>query len=61
MATRDPGEWALDSLAIVRAQVYRLSVPGEITQIIQRAQLAIRIRFAQAGARLGWLLNQAFP
>jgi hypothetical protein len=53
---------ALESLAIVRAQVYRFGVPGEITPAyIQRARPVIRTRLAQADARLASLLNQMFP
>ena len=56
-----PADWALESLAVVRAQVYRLSVPGEITpDYIERARLAVRTRLAQAGARLAWVLNEAW-
>ena len=54
-----PQRWALESLAIVRAQVYRLSVPSEISvDYIERARRVIRTRLAQSGARLAWLLNE---
>jgi hypothetical protein len=54
-----PEQWALESLAIVRAQVYRLPASGEIpADYIERARPVIRTRLAQAGVRLAWLLNQ---
>ncbi len=56
-----PVEWALESLAIVRAQIYRLSPSGEIgTTYVEAARAVIRTRLAQAGARLAWLLKQTF-
>ena len=54
-----PAEWALESLAIVRAQVYRLPASGEIgAPYIESARAVIRTRLAQAGARLASLLNE---
>ena len=54
-----PAEWALESLAIVRAQVYRLPASGEIgAPYIESARAVIRSRLAQAGARLAWMLNE---
>jgi hypothetical protein len=54
-----PSEWALESLAIVRTQVYRVPASGEITaSYIEAARAVIRTRLAQAGARLAWLLNE---
>jgi nuclease S1 len=54
-----PAEWALESLAIVRAQVYRLPSSGEINaSYIESGRAVIRNRLMQAGARLAWLLNQ---
>jgi S1/P1 Nuclease len=56
-----PEQWALESLAIVRAQVYRLPASGEINATyIERARAVIRTRLAQAGSRLAWMLNQTF-
>jgi hypothetical protein len=56
-----PEQWALESLAIVSAQVYRLPASGEIkTDYTESAGGVIRTRLAQAGARLAWLLNQIF-
>ena len=56
-----PAEWALESLAIVRAQVYRLPASGEIgAPYIESARAVIWTRLAQAGARLAWFLNQTF-
>jgi nuclease S1 len=53
-----PADWALESLAIVRAQVYRLPSSGEINATyIESARAVIRTRLAQGGARLAWLLN----
>ena len=54
-------DWALESLAIVRAQVYRIPASGEITrEYAVRARQIIQIRLVQAGARLALMLNQAF-
>ena len=54
-----PADWALESLAVVRAQVYRLPASGEIeTTYIEAARAVIRTRLAQAGARLAFLLNE---
>jgi nuclease S1 len=54
-----PADWALESLAIVRALVYRLPTSGEINaNYTEAAHAVIRTRFAQAGARLAWLLNE---
>ena len=55
-----PAEWALESLAIVRAQVYRLPASGEIdTTYIEPSCAVIRSRLAQAGARLAWMLHES--
>jgi hypothetical protein len=52
-----PADWALESFAIVRAQVYRLHASSEIiTSYTESARAVVRTRFAQAGARLAWLL-----
>ena len=52
-------DWALESLAIVRAQVYRLPASGEINPgYVEAARAVIQTRLAQAGARLASLLNQ---
>ena len=54
-----PADWALESLAIVRVQVYQLPASGEITpSYIESARAGIRTRLAQAGARLAWLLDE---
>jgi hypothetical protein len=56
-----PAEWALESLAVVRAQVYRLPSSGEIdATYTEQARAVIRTRLAQAGARLAWILNGMF-
>jgi hypothetical protein len=56
-----PAEWALESLAIVRAQVYRLPASGEIgATYVESARAVIHTRFAQAGARLAVMLNETF-
>ena len=56
-----PADWALESLAIVRAQVYRLPASGEINgSYTEAARAVIRTRLAQAGARLALLLNNTF-
>jgi S1/P1 Nuclease len=54
-------DWALESLAILRAQVYRLPASGEIgATYTEAARPLIRTRLAQAGARLAALLNETF-
>jgi hypothetical protein len=54
-----PADWALESLAIVRAQVYRVPSSGEISaSYVESGRAVIRTRLMQAGARLAWLLNQ---
>ena len=54
-----PADWALESLAIVRAQMYRLPASGEITATYaESAGAVIRTRLAQSGARLAWMLNE---
>jgi S1/P1 Nuclease len=56
-----PTDWALESLAIVRAQVYRIPASGEIdATYIDAARAVIRTRLAQARVRLAWLLNKTF-
>ena len=53
MAARNTGRVGLESLAIVRAQVYRLHASGEITpSYTEAARAVIRTRLAEAGARL---------
>jgi hypothetical protein len=55
-------DWGLESLAIVRAQVYRLPASHEINaSYTESARAVIRTRLAQAGSRLAWLLNRTFP
>ena len=57
-----PAQWALESLAIVRTQVYRLPASGEITATyIEAARAVIRTWLAQAGASLAWMLNEILP
>jgi nuclease S1 len=57
-----PADWALESLAIVRTQVYRFPASGEIdATYIEVARAVIRTRLLQAGARLAWLLNEILP
>jgi hypothetical protein len=54
-----PADWALESVAIVRTQVYRLPASGEINSTyIEAGRAVIRTRPAQAGARLAWMLNE---
>ena len=57
-----PADWALESLAIVREQVYRrLPASGEITvSYIEAARAVIRTRLAQAGARWRGCLIRPF-
>jgi hypothetical protein len=56
-----PAEWALESLAIVRAQVYRLPASSEIdATYIEPPRAVIRTRLAQAGSRLASLLDETF-
>jgi hypothetical protein len=54
-----PADWALESLAIVRAQVYRLPASSEISaNYAESARAVIRTRLAQAAIRLASLLNE---
>jgi signal transduction histidine kinase len=54
MAERDTGKWARESLAIVRALVYRLPASGEITASYTKAAHAvIRTGLAQSGIKAG--------
>jgi hypothetical protein len=54
-----PELWALESLAVVRSQVYLLRSSGEIKPpYIEKARTVIRTPLAQAGVRLAWLLNE---
>jgi nuclease S1 len=56
-----PADWALESLAIVRAQVYRLPASSAIgATYVEPARAVVRTRLAQAGARLAWMLNESF-
>jgi len=55
-----PTEWALESLAIVRAQVYRLPSSGEISaNYIESARAVIQTLMGQAGARMALVLNES--
>jgi hypothetical protein len=57
MVQDNVAQWALESLAIVRAQVYRLPASGEINATyIESARAVIRTRLTQAGTRLALLL-----
>jgi len=57
-----PEQWALESLAVVRSQVCRLPVSGEISaKYTEPARAVIRTRLAQAGARLAWTLHEILP
>ena len=54
-----PTDWALELLAIVRTQVYRLPASGEINAAyIEPARAVIRTRLLQAGVRLASMLNE---
>jgi S1/P1 Nuclease len=56
-----PADWALESLAMVRTQFYRLPAVGEInSSYVEAARAVIRIRLVQAGVRLAWMLNKTF-
>jgi nuclease S1 len=49
-----PAEWTLESLAIVRAQVYRFATSGEIgASYIEQARAVIRTRLVQAESEAG--------
>jgi hypothetical protein len=57
-----PADWAIESLAVVRSQVYRLPASGEINpNYRETARAVIRTRLAQAGVRLASVLNHSFP
>ncbi len=54
-------DWALESVAVVRTRVYRLSASGEVTaSYVEPARAVIRTRLAQAGVRLASVLNNTF-
>jgi hypothetical protein len=58
LSSSRPEQWALESLAVVRSQVYLLPALGEIKpSYIEKARAVIRTRLAQAGARLALVLN----
>jgi hypothetical protein len=57
----NPADWALESLAIVRAQGYRLPASGEINgSYTEGARAVIRPRLPKAGSTLAGLLTQTF-
>lgn len=56
-----PKQWTDESLMLVRAHAYNTGASGELSDdYVEKARPVVRIRLAQAGIRLAWLLNNAF-
>jgi hypothetical protein len=56
----DPAQWTNESLALVRSHAYNTGPGSEISDdYVNKARPIVRIRLAQAGIRLAWLLNNA--
>ena len=56
-----PVQWTDESLMLVRSLAYSLGQSGELSdQYVEMARPVVRIRLAQAGIRLAWLLNSVF-
>jgi len=54
-------EWAVESLKLARSHAYKVPETGVINvNYVRRALPVVRQRLAQAGIRLGWVLNEAF-
>jgi hypothetical protein len=58
--TGDPTQWTNESLALVRSYAYNTGSSVELSDdYVEKARPIVRIRLAQAGIRLAWLLNNA--
>jgi hypothetical protein len=56
----DPTRWTNESLVLVRSHAYNTGTSGELSDdYVENARPIVRIRLAQAGLRLAWLLNSA--
>jgi hypothetical protein len=56
----DPVQWTNESLMLVRSYAYNLGPSAELSEdYVEKARPIVRIRLAQAGIRLAWLLNGA--
>ena len=56
----DPIQWTNESLILVRSYAYNSGPSGELfDDYVEKARPIVRIRLAQAGLRLAWLLNSA--
>jgi hypothetical protein len=57
----DPIQWTNESLMLVRSHAYNTGPSVELSDdYVEKARPIVRIRLAQAGLRLAWLLNTAF-
>ena len=56
----DPFQWTNESLMLVRSYAYNTGPSGELSDdYVEKTRPIVRIRLAQAGLRLAWLLNTA--
>jgi hypothetical protein len=56
----DPIQWTNESLTLVRSHAYNNGPSVELSDdYVEKARPIVRIRLAQAGLRLAWLLNTA--
>ncbi|HEY7319535.1 MAG TPA: S1/P1 nuclease [Candidatus Binatia bacterium] len=56
----DPVQWTNESLMLVRSYGYNTGTSVELSDdYVEKARPIVRIRLAQAGIRLAWLLNNA--
>ena len=56
----DPTQWTNESLVLVRSHAYNIGPSGELSDdYVEKARPIVRVRLAQAGIRLAWLLNAA--
>jgi hypothetical protein len=54
----DPVQWTNESLALVRSHAYDTRPSNELSDdYVDKARPIVRMRLAQAGLRLAWLLN----
>jgi hypothetical protein len=57
----NPKQWTDESLMLVRSHAYNTGPSLELSDdYMEKARPVVRTRLAQAGIRLGWLLNIAF-
>jgi S1/P1 Nuclease len=56
----DPIQWTNESLTLVRSYAYNTGPSVELSDdYVEKARPIVRMRLAQAGLRLAWLLNNA--